>query len=98
MERRQIGEGEHLLGVGHLRDGFCGDEGNGVDVAEAGGDEGAEVVSLDLAGDGEGEALPGVARALDDFDDVAHAGLMRVSKAAWLGGGEETAGPSLRSG
>ena len=40
-ERGQIGEGEGLLGVGHLRDGFGGDEGDGVDVAEAGGDEGS---------------------------------------------------------
>ena len=41
-------------------------------MAEAGGDQGAEVFGLDLAGNGDGQALPGVAGALDDFDGVAH--------------------------
>ena len=67
-ERGQVGEGEDLFGVGHLRDGFGGDEGDGVDVAEAGGDQGAEVFGFHLGGDGEGQALPCVAGALDDFD------------------------------
>ena len=30
-ERGEVGEREHLLGVGHLRDGFFGDEGDGVE-------------------------------------------------------------------
>ncbi len=56
-------------------------------MAEAGGDEGAEVVGLHLGGDGEGEALPGVARALDDFDGVAHVGQMRLTKRVMHGSG-----------
>ena len=43
-------------------------------MAEAGGDEGAEIVGFDLGGDEYGQALPGVARTLDDFDVVAHEG------------------------
>jgi hypothetical protein len=37
-------------------------------VGEACGDEGAEIVGLDLGRDGLGESLPGVAGTLDDFD------------------------------
>ena len=71
-EGRQVGERERLLGVGHLRNSFRGDEGDSVDLPEAGGDEGAKVFGLDFAGDGERQTLPGVAWALDDFDRVVH--------------------------
>src|SRR5580698_8008870 len=68
----RIEEREDLLGVRHLRDGCGGDEADGVNVREAGCDDPAQVIRLALRGDERRQALPGIARALDDFDLIAH--------------------------
>jgi len=48
------------------------DEGNGVDMAEAGSNQGAQVIRLNLGRDGFGQTLPGIPGTLDDLDGRGH--------------------------
>jgi hypothetical protein len=59
---------EDELGLSHLWDGALGEEAGGVEMLEAGGDERAKVLGLDLRLNDLGQQLPGVARAFDDLD------------------------------
>jgi hypothetical protein len=56
---------QHLFGVGHLGHGRRRDKRYCIDVFESGSDQEAQVVGLDLGGDGLGQPLPGVAGTLD---------------------------------
>ena len=63
---------EHLLGVGHLRNGGRRDEAHRVDVRETRADQLAQVLGLLLRWNLLVQPLPRVARALNDFDYVRH--------------------------
>jgi hypothetical protein len=62
---------EDELGVGHLRDGGFGDEAHRIQMLEACGDEGAEVLGLDLREHDLRQGLPGVAGTFDNFYELA---------------------------
>ena len=68
--RRRFEQFENLLGVGHLRNGCGRDEADCIDVGESGMDKAAKVSGLGLRRDDRRQPLPGVARALDEFDHL----------------------------
>src|ERR1019366_3424976 len=64
---------QNHFGVGHLWDSVGRDKADGVDVLEAGRDQGLEIVGLQFSRDLSLEALPGIAGALDQLYGFAHA-------------------------
>jgi len=54
-----------------LRDSVGRDEADGVNVLEASGDQGLEIVGLQVGGDLAFEALPGIAGAFDELDGIS---------------------------
>lgn len=96
-----IEEGEGLFGIGHLRNDFGGDERDGVNVGEAGSDQGAKVIRFNLGRDGPGESLPCIAGTLDEFDGVGHWKGYRVQRAGsaskrWVGRSAVSSKPAQR--
>jgi len=63
---------QHLLAIGHLWDGFGRDKAYSIDVLEALLDERAQVTRLQFRRDLALETLPGIARALDQFDGIVN--------------------------
>src|ERR1700722_12950974 len=68
---RRIEEFEYELGVSHLWHGLFADEADSINVLKARGDQIAQVLCLHLGVNDFGQPLPGIARALNDFDQIA---------------------------
>src|SRR6266487_3950793 len=66
---------QHLLAVGHLRDGFRRNKTYSIDVFEPRRDQRAEITRLDFCRDLPFETLPGVAWAFDQFDSFVNHGI-----------------------
>src|ERR1039458_1603224 len=64
---------QNLFGVGHLWDSVGRNEADGVNVLEAGRDQGLEIVGLQISRDLAFESLPRIAGALDQLYGFAHA-------------------------
>ena len=65
---------QHAFGVRHLRNRRRRNETHSIDVRESRLDEPAQIAGLRLRRNHRGQALPRIARALDDFDGFAHEG------------------------
>src|SRR5580658_2156745 len=73
--RWRIENFQHALRVGHLRNSRPRDEADCVDMHEPGVNEAAQICGLGSGRNIDRQALPCVARALNDFDCLVHSRL-----------------------